>query len=60
MTVWIEICIQHDGSLSWEGVSTLFIEAHYNGNTNLTHWEIDLAYGLKDKLESMLVTQYFI
>ena len=44
MTVWIEICIQRDGSLSWEGVYTLFIEAHYNGNTNLTHWEIDLAY----------------
>ena len=44
MNVSIERCIQRDGSLSWEGVYTLFIEAHYNGNTNLTHWEIDLAY----------------
>ena len=57
MKVWIEICIQRDGRLSWEGVSTLVIEAHHNGDTNFTEREIDLAYGLKDKQESMLFTQ---
>ena len=49
MKVWIERCIQHDGRLSWEGVFAFVIEAHYNGDTNLTQREIDLAYGLKDK-----------
>jgi hypothetical protein len=60
MKVWIEICIECDGMLTWEGVSKLVIEAHCNGYTNLTHREIDLAYGLKDKQESMLFIQYFI
>ena len=42
-------------------LSRLVIEAHHNGDTNLTQREIDLEYGLKDKQESMhLFTQYFI
>jgi hypothetical protein len=56
MKVWIEICIQNDGRLSWQWVSTLVIESHCNGDTNLTQREIDLAYGLKDKQESMIFT----
>ena len=53
MKVWIETCIQCDGRLSWEGVSALVLEAHCNGDTNLTQMEIDLAYGLKDKHASI-------
>ena len=49
MKVWIEICIQCDGRLSWEGVSTLVIESDRNGDTNNMQREIDLEYGLKDK-----------
>ena len=30
-------------------------ETHHNGDTNLTQREIDLAYGLKDKKESILI-----
>ena len=37
--VWIVTCIQCDGRLSWEGVSTLVIEAHHNGDTNIMHRE---------------------
>ena len=58
MKVWIDRCIQREGRLSWEGVSTLVIEAHRNGDTNLTQQEIDLAHGLKDKQASMLFIQY--
>ena len=36
MKVWIEICIQHDGRLSWEDVSKLVMESHRNGDTNIT------------------------
>ena len=61
MKVWTEICIQRDGILSWERASILVVESHRNGDTNLTHREIDLEHGLKDKQESMqLFTQYFI
>ena len=49
MKVWIDRCIQHEGRLSWEGVSTLVIESHRNEDTNLMQQEIDLAHGLKDK-----------
>jgi hypothetical protein len=52
MKVWIDRCIQREGRLSWEGVSTLVIEAHRNGDTNLTQQEIDLAHGLKDKQQA--------
>ena len=60
MKVWFEKCIQCDGRLSWEWVSTLVIEAHPNGGTNLTQRGIDLAYGLKNKQASMLFIKYFI
>jgi hypothetical protein len=58
MKVCIDRCIQREGRLSWEGVSTLVIEAHHNGDTNLTQQEIDLAHGLKDKQASILFIQY--
>ena len=49
MKVWIEQCKQsNNGWLSWYGVSTLVKEAECRGYTNITHREIDLAYGLKD------------
>ena len=38
----------------------LVIEVLCNGDTDLTQREIDLAYGLKDKHEIKLFTQYFI
>jgi hypothetical protein len=57
MKKWIDRCnIQCNGRLSWEGVATLLKEAHRNQDTNLTQREIDLAYGLKDKHESILFT----
>ena len=49
MKVSIERCIQCDGRLLWEGVSSLVKLAHHNEDTKFTHREIDLAYGLKDK-----------
>ena len=58
MKVWIDRCIQCEGRLSWEGMSTFVIEAHRNGDTNLKQQEIDLAHGLKDKQTSMLFIQY--
>ena len=33
MKVWIEICIQCYGRLSWEGVVTLVKESHHNQDT---------------------------
>ena len=41
--------------MSWEGVASLFKAAHHNRYTDITQREIDLAYGLKDKKESILV-----
>ena len=54
MNVWIERCKQCVHGISWEGVASLVKEIHLNGDTNLTQREIDLAYGLKDKHESIL------
>jgi hypothetical protein len=56
MKVWIERCKQSGQGLSWEGVASLVKETHRNGDTNLTQREIDLAYGLKDKQESILIS----
>jgi hypothetical protein len=54
MKVWIERSIQsNNGRLSWYGVATLVKEVEGKGDTNLTQREIDLAYGLKDKQESI-------
>ena len=56
MKVWIERCTQSGEGLSWEGVASLVKEAHRNGDTNVTEREIDLAYGLKDKHVSILIS----
>ena len=40
-----------------EGVASLVKATHCNGDTNLTQREIDLAYGLEDKKESILINQ---
>ena len=55
MKVWIERCEQSSHGISWEGVASLVKATHCNGDTNLTQREIDLAYGLKDKKESILI-----
>ena len=39
--------------ISWEGVDSLVKEAQHNGDNNLTKMEIDLAYGVKDKMASI-------
>ena len=58
MKVWIEGCEQSSHGISWEGVASLVKEAHRNGDTNLTQREIDLAYGVKDKQESILINHF--
>ena len=55
MKVYIELCEQSGHGISWECVASLVKEAHRNGDTNLTEREINLAYGLKDKHESILI-----
>ena len=50
MKVWIERCKQSGHGISWEGVASLVKEAQCNGDRNLTEREIDLAYGVKDKM----------
>ena len=55
MIVWIERCEQVGHGISWEGVSSLVKVTHRNGDTNLTQRDIDLAYGLKDKKENILI-----
>ena len=55
MKVWIERCAQSCHGISWEGSASLVKEAQRNGYNNLTEREIDLAYGLKDKMESRLI-----
>ena len=54
MKVWIEQCRQLGHGISWEGVASLIKAAHRNGDRNLTKRKIDLAYGLKDKMASIL------
>ena len=55
MKVWIERYEQFIHGISWEGVASLFKAAHHNRYTDITQREIDLAYGLKDKKESILI-----
>ena len=50
MNVWIEWCKQSDHGKWWKGVDSLVKAAHHNGDRNLTEREINLAYGLKDKM----------
>ena len=62
MNVYIERCEQSGHGISWEGVASLVKAAHCNGDINLTKREIDLAYGLKDKMANILInhSKYFI
>ena len=53
MKVWIEWCAQLGHGISCEGVASLVKEAQRNGYNNLTIREIDLAYGVKDKMASI-------
>ena len=55
MKVWIEQCKLSGHGISWEVVASLVKAAHRNGDRNITEREIDLAYGLKDKMESILI-----
>ena len=48
MTMWIERCQQYGHRLKWESVYSLVIQAHCNGDPNVTQNKIDLAYGLRD------------
>ena len=48
MTVWIEWCQHSVHRLKLEFVSSLVIQAHCNGDPNVTQKEIDLAYDLRD------------
>ena len=48
--VWIEWCKQSGHGISWEGVASLVKSAQRNGDSNLTEREINLAYGVKDKM----------
>ena len=47
MTVWIERYQQNCCSLTWEGVASLVIEAHRNGDSNVTPMVVDLVKGLR-------------
>ena len=62
MKVWIERCEQSSHWISREGVASMVKEAHCNGDGNITESEIDLAYGLEDKMASILInhSKYFI
>ena len=55
MKVWIERYEKLGHGISWEGVASLVKAARRNGDRNLTEKEIDLAYGLKYKQESILI-----
>ena len=49
----IERCEQSGHGISWEGVASLVKVAQRNGDNNLIEREIDLAYGVKDKMASI-------
>ena len=53
MKVWIERCEQSGHGISWEGVASFVKAVQRNGDRNLTKREIDLAYGVKDKMASI-------
>ena len=57
MKLWIEQCEQRGHRISWQGVASLVKAVHHNGDRNLIEREIDLAYGLKDKMVSILINQ---
>ena len=49
MTVWIERCQHFGHRLKWEFVSSLVIQAHCNGDPNVTPMVLDLTYDLRDR-----------
>ena len=51
MKVWIEWCEQSGHGISWEDVASLVKATQRNGDRTLTEREIDLEYGVKDKME---------
>ena len=53
MKVWIERCTQSGHGISWEGVASLVKAAQRNGDNNIIEREIDLEYGVKDKMASI-------
>ena len=53
MKVSIEWCTQSGHGIWWEGLASLVKEAQHNGDNNLIEREIDLAYGVKDKMASI-------
>ena len=55
MKVWIEQCEQQGHGISCEGVASLVKATHRNGDRNITEREINLAYGLNDKIASILI-----
>ena len=57
MKVWIERCPQSGHEISWEGVVSLVKEAQCNGDNNLTEREINLTYGVKDKMAKHIINQ---
>ena len=57
MKVWIEWWKKLGHGISWEGVASLIKTTQHNGDRNLIEREIDLAYGLKDKMASILINQ---
>ena len=61
MKVWIEQCEQSGHGISWKGVASLVKAGQCNGDRNLTKREIDLSYGLNDKMASILInpSKYF-
>ena len=58
MKVWIEQWKKLGHGISWEGVASLVKVAQHNGDNNLTEKEIDWAYGVKDKMASILLIKY--
>ena len=47
MMEWIERCQQNGCSLTWEGVASLVIEAHHNGDSNVMSMVVNLVKGLR-------------
>ena len=61
MREWIKQCTKYYSTLSWEGVSKIIktMHIHRDEYPELTQREIDLAYGLKDKEESIFTLLIF-
>ena len=63
MENWIEDCEECFGRLSWKGVSEMIKTTHRHQHQFpdlMSQREVDLAYGLKDKKASKLLTNIFL